>query len=66
LKFKKYLLELTSTSGSSGFKKACTVNFQAGAPVAVVRDGYLVYVHKNGTEEYLDSKGKVVKVAHHD
>lgn len=62
LKFKKYLLSLTSESRLDPFKKAQRENFKAGAPVITVEDGYLVYAYKNGIKEYRDSKMRVVKV----
>jgi hypothetical protein len=62
LKFKKYLLSLTSESRLDPFKKAQRENFKAGAPVITVEEGYLVYAYKNGIKEYRDSKMRVVKV----
>ena len=62
LKFKKYLLSLTSESGALPFQKAKRENFKAGAPVITVEGGYLVYTYRNGIREYRDSTMKVVKV----
>jgi hypothetical protein len=67
LKFKKYLLSLTSESRLYPFEKARKENFKAGTPVITVEEGYLVYAYKNGIKEYRDSKMKVVKVVgNHD
>lgn len=62
LKFKKYLLSLTSESRLAPFEKARRENFKAGTPVITVEEGYLVYAYKNGIKEYRDSKMRVVKV----
>ena len=62
LKFKKYLLSLTSESGSLPYEKAKRQNFKAGAPVITVEGGYLIYTYKNGIREFRDSKNKVLKV----
>src|SRR5574344_1945755 len=67
LKFKKYLLSLTSESRLLPYQKARKENFKAGAPVVTVEEGYLIYAYKNGIKEYRDSKMKVVKVVeNHD
>lgn len=62
VRFKKYLLYLTSGRGALPYQKAMRENFKAGAPVVTVEGGYLVYTYRNGIREYRDRKMKVVKV----